>query len=188
MSRFVLFILLTVLFLLVLSCGTIDRGTTQELEVDVLNVPEAECRGTDAETGRTYVWSPLMPSTITVDRSAGPLTIVCEHDGFEPGEWNLEATNLAGADMAAQVPINILMGPLMPIGFAMDAIGAVVDHGTGAAFAYPEWLKVVLKPDETASPETLAEYHRFNAQLEAEIAEAEAQAEQEEAFDEDEEP
>lgn len=182
------FVFLTVCSLLVLSCATIDRGTTQELEVDVLNAPGAECRGTDADTGRMYVWAPMMPSTITVDRSAGPLTIVCDHEGFEPGEWTLEATNLALADMAGQVPINILMGPLMPIGFAMDVVGAVVDQGTGASFAYPEWLKVVLKPDETASPETLAEYHRFNAQLEAEITEAEAKAEQEEAFDPDEEP
>ena len=177
------FMILSIFSLSLLSCATIDRGTTQELEVDVLNVPEATCRGTDATSGQTYVWAPLMPSTLTVERSAGPLTIVCEHKGFAPGEWTLEATNLAGADMAAQVPINILMGPLMPIGFAMDAVGAVVDNSTGAAYAYPEWLKVVLMPDATASSETHAAYHRFNAQLEAE-----AQAEQEEAFDEDEEP
>ena len=182
------FVFLTLFSLLVLSCGTIDRGTTQALEVDVLNAPEAECRGTDADTGRTYVWAPLMPSTLMVDRSAGPLTIVCEHDGFESGEWTLEATNLAGADMAAQVPINILMGPLMPIGFAMDAVGAAVDHSTGAAYAYPDWLKVVLKPDEPTSLEALAEYERFKAQLEAELAEAEAKAAQQEEFDEDEEP
>ena len=182
------FMILSMLSLWLLSCATIDRGTTQELEVDVLNVPEATCRGTDAATGHTYVWAPLMPRTITVERSAGPLTIVCEHQGFDPGEWTLEATNLAGADMAAQVPINILMGPLMPIGFAMDAVGAVVDNSTGAAYAYPEWFKVVLKPDATASPETQAEYHRFSTQLEAEIAEAEAQAQQEAAFDEDEAP
>ena len=185
MSRFVL---LTCLSLLLLSCATIDRGTTQELEVDVLNVPEATCRGTDVATERTYVWEPLMPSTLMVERSAGPLTIVCQHDGFEPTEMTVEATDLTAEYLASQVPINILMGPLAPIGFAMDAVAVAADHGTGASYAYPAWVKMVLEPDDTASPEKQAEYQRFKAQLEAEIAETEAQAEAEEAFDEDEEP
>ena len=181
-------VILTCLPLLMLSCATIDRGTTQELEVDVLNVPEATCRGTDAATERTYVWEPLMPSTLEIERSAGPLTIVCKHEGFEPTEMIVEATDLTAEYLASQVPINILMGPLAPIGFAMDAVAVATDHGTGASYAYPEWVKMVLEPDETASPEKQAAYQRFKVQLEKEIAEAEAKTAEQEAFDEDEEP
>lgn len=179
------FIALALVSLLLLSCATIDRGTTQDLEVDVLNVPEATCHGTDAGTDKTYVWKPLMPSTLTVERSAGPLTIVCEHDGFIPTELTVEATDITAEYLASQVPINILMGPLAPIGFAMDAVAVAGDYGTGASYGYPPWVKMVLEPDDTASPEIKANYHRFKAQLEAEMAEVEAKAEQEEA-DEDE--
>jgi len=153
--------------LLLAACATITQGTSQLLTVEVLNAPGSQCRGTDA-AGRSYAWANTPVST-TVEKGNGPLTLRCDHEGFESSTVIVEsrtADGLAG---------NILFG---------GGVGLIVDSMSGAAVEYPSPVRLVLKPDNTASPQKQAEYARLKAQLDAE---AKAQAE-EEAHYADEEP
>lgn len=150
MSRFVLFplVLLSFVFLLP-ACATLTTGTAQSILVDVLNVQGADCQGTDTK-GRTYVWAKT-PSSTTVHKGDGPLTLICEKEGFKTTAMQFDE-EVAGATFG-----NILIG---------GGIGLAIDIASGAAQEYPSQVHLVMEPVETAPQSSKDDYEKWKKQLE----------------------
>ena len=151
MTSFTFSLVGLVLSLLVTSCATLTAGTSQSILVDVLNVPGAQCRGVDSK-GRTYVWVDT-PSTTTVHKGDGPMTLICEKDGFKKTvmEFDEGITNATYG--------NILIG---------GGIGLAVDIASGAAQEYPSKVHLVMEPLEPASQSTQDEYEKWKTKLKTE--------------------
>ena len=109
MARF--FLVLILPFLLT-QCATLTSGTSQSILVDVLNAQGAFCRGTD-NRGRQYVWADT-PSSATVHKGDGPMTLICEKEGFEKTTMTFDE-GLTGATFG-----NIILGG--GIGILVDAM------------------------------------------------------------------
>lgn len=149
MLRFVLvpLVLLSLGFLLP-ACATLTTGTAQSILVDVLNVQGVDCRGTDTR-GRTYVWAKT-PSSTMVHKGDGPLTLVCEKEGFKTTTMQFDE-EVAGATFG-----NILIG---------GGIGLAVDIASGAAQEYPSQVHLVMEPVETASQSSKDDYEKWKKEL-----------------------
>ena len=156
------------------GCATILSGKTQALSIDTPNAPGATCRGTD-KAGKVYFW-PSTPSTTTVNKGDGPMTIICKKKGFNPVVHEIDET-LVGSFWG-----NILLG---------GGIGMIVDAASGAAQEYQSIVVIPLEPDENAPEEKKKEYRKLKQQiveqlrqkLEAEKREAEQMRKtQEESF------
>ena len=141
------FVVLTMFSLLVLSSAMV-QAAPQELTVDVLNAPGAECRGTTA-AGHAYEWASTPGSTVV--EVHGPLTVECANEGFESATVTIDPE---------------------PSGSSILVFGvlgsALLSNVTDDLLVYPSPVELVLKPDATAAPEVQAEYARLVAQHEAE--------------------
>ena len=148
--------LVTLLPLLLTQCATLTSGTSQSILVDVINAPGAICRGTDNK-GRQYVWVET-PASTTVHKGDGPMTLICEKEGFEKTTMTFDE-GLTGATFG-----NIIIG---------GGIGILVDTMSGAAQEYPSQVRLVMKPVKTAPQAAHDEYQKWKDKLETE-AKAEA--------------
>ena len=110
------FFLVTPLPFFLTQCATITSGTSQSILVDVINAPGSICRGTDNK-GRQYMWVET-PASATVHKGDGPMTLICEKEGFEKTTMTFDE-GLTGATFG-----NILIG---------GGIGILVDTMSGAA-------------------------------------------------------
>lgn len=72
-------------------------------------------------------WIITTPGSVVVRRSAGDLAILCEKEGLLPGSGR--AVSRANGGMFG----NIIFG---------GAVGAVVDHGNGNAYDYPNLFQI----------------------------------------------
>ena len=145
------FFLVFILPFLLTHCATLTTGTSQSVLVDVLNAPGALCRGTD-NVGREYVWIDT-PSTATIHKGDGPMTLICEKEGFEKTTMTFDE-DLTGATFG-----NIIIG---------GAVGILVDTMSGAAQEYPSRVSLVMKPLETEPQAVHDEYKKWKKKLETE--------------------
>lgn len=141
------FVMLTGLSLLVLFGGTGHAASFHNVTVHVLNAPTATCHGTN-DAG-TYEWTKTPSSTKVGVR--GPLTITCAQDGFETATVTIEPVPDVGPEV-------LLFG----------ALGAAMLAQASGNLTYESLVKVLLKPDKSATPEIQAEYERLQAELDAE--------------------
>ena len=118
--------LLTITLCLSLSaCASIVSGTTQSLSVET-SPKNASC-ALQNDKGKWYVND--TPASVVVNKSYNDLSVTCQK-GSLAGEGKFKSkSNAAGFG-------NIVFG---------GAIGAGVDHETGAAYDYPDVLRVNLK-------------------------------------------
>lgn len=109
------------------GCASIVNGTTQIVTVethrDHAPVEDASCELTNSK-GSFHVRT---PGTVPVSRAYGDLTVRCEKTGMDPG-----MATVASATKAMAFG-NILFG---------GAIGAAVDTASGAAYDYPEIIRI----------------------------------------------
>lgn len=128
--------------LLCAGCGTITRGTTEQLQI-LSEPPGAEARtslGHQCET----------PCTITISRK-DEFNVSIEKDGFQRAQVPV-ITEVSGAGGAAFAG-NILLGGV--VGMGADAV-------TGAAYNHtPNPVFVTLKPLKAAEPEPSARRTRI---------------------------
>lgn len=155
---------LAILPFVLIQCATVTSGTSQAILVDVLNAQGTLCRGTD-KAGRQYIWADT-PSSTTVHKGDGPMTLICEKEGFQKTTMTFDE-ELAGATMG-----NIILG---------GGIGILVDTMSGAAQEYPSKIQLVMKPLDTAPQAAHDDYQTWKEKLEVE-----QQKQQEEALDEEE--
>jgi hypothetical protein len=111
------------------GCASVTQGTTHSLRIDTETaqgqvIDDADCELSN-DQGTTVARSGA--STI-VRRSSKDLEIRCTTAGLPDASARL--VSRANAGLAG----NIIIG---------GAIGAMVDHNSGAAYTYPSWVKLV---------------------------------------------
>lgn len=111
------------------ACSTLITGTTQTVTVDTPLLTGAKCSLTDMQKRSYHVTT--TPASLVVEKGDGPMTIVCEKDGYE------KTTALIDEEFAGATLGNILIG---------GGIGLLVDAASGAAQRYPDKLVVWMKP------------------------------------------
>lgn len=117
--------------LLFTGCASIVNGQNQSLSVT------SDSNGTAMNGAKCSLandkgtWFATTPGTVTVRRSYGALNVNCALDGFETGNITVKSATKAMAFG------NIIFG---------GVIGAGVDISTGAAFDYPDLIKVSMAP------------------------------------------
>lgn len=109
------------------GCASIVGGTGQVVSVETHQaerpVEGARCEMANSK-GTYYVTT---PGTVTISRAYGDLTVRCDKEGMEPGQ----ATVISATKALAFG--NLLFG---------GAIGVAVDTSSGAAYDYPEMIRV----------------------------------------------
>ncbi|CAJ0726549.1 Translation initiation factor 2 [Ralstonia mannitolilytica] len=109
------------------GCASIVGGTGQVVSVETHQaerpVDGARCEMVNSK-GTYYVTT---PGTVTIGRAYGNLTVRCDKDGMDAGQATVVSATKALAFG------NILFG---------GAIGVVVDTSSGAAYDYPELIRV----------------------------------------------
>lgn len=107
------------------GCASIVSGTNQSVSVDTPGCEGASCQLTNDKG----TWFVKTPSSVTINRAYGNLTVVCSKEGFGSATTSVASTTKGMAFG------NILVG---------GVIGAGVDIGTGAAYDYPPVISVPL--------------------------------------------
>ena len=118
---------------LLTGCASVTQGTTQTMKIETLTqagqaLPGAECSlNNDKATSKA-----VSGRSAQVRRSGANLVLHCTLAG-QP-EASGQAVSRANAGLAG----NLLLG---------SALGAAIDVGTGAAYTYPTWIRLVFGED-----------------------------------------
>lgn len=122
-------VLLTVAALLCGGCASVTQGTTHSLRIETMTERGEQIEGADCslvnDQGTTIAKS---GSSTLVRRSSRDLEVTCTAAGLPDAKGRL--VSRANVGLAG----NIIIG---------GAIGAVIDHNTGAAYTYPTWVRMV---------------------------------------------
>jgi len=141
-------------FGLVSGCATITTGTGQSVTVVTeKNVEDAKCELTDVKGGRWYI--PETPSTVSVDKGNGPMSVVCDKEGYNTATLMVEET-IAGATFG-----NLLIG---------GGVGIIIDAMSGSAQRYPDQIVVWMEPKEWGSEDERSKWIKEKEAYEAELA------------------
>lgn len=114
------------------GCASIVNGTTQivsvETQQNLQRVDGARCEMVNSK-GTYHVST---PGTVTIGRAFGDMTVTCEKDGMPAG------TATVSSSTKGMLFGNALFG---------GVIGVVVDTTSGAAYDYPELIRIILGQD-----------------------------------------
>lgn len=115
--------------LLCTGCASVTQGTTHNLRIETLTERGEHVDGADCTLANDQGTAIARSGTSTqVRRSSKDLEITCAAAGHPDARARL--VSRANAGLAG----NILLG---------GAVGAVIDHNTGAAYTYPGWVRLV---------------------------------------------
>lgn len=109
------------------GCASIVSGTNQSLTVETPGCAGASCKSTN-DKGLCAVNA---SGSVVVNRTYGPLTVVCSKAGVA------DATAVIESSTKGMAFGNVLLGSLSPI-----TVG--VDMKIGAAYDYPNLIQVLL--------------------------------------------
>ncbi|MDD4936522.1 MAG: hypothetical protein PHT60_12195 [Acidiphilium sp.] len=124
------FLPLVILFPIV-GCASIVDGTRQTLSVETISDGQSVAGAQCSLKSNKGTWFVNTPGTVSVHRGYDKLNVKCAKSGYQPG---IEAVASSTKGMAFG---NILFGGI---------IGAGVDMSTGAAYDYPDLIKVPIQP------------------------------------------
>ncbi|MBK6004933.1 hypothetical protein JJB11_02410 [Ramlibacter ginsenosidimutans] len=112
------------------GCASVAGGNTQKMAVQVRTADGAAVEGAECSlTNDKGNWHVRAPGDTTVVRSYNAMQVRCERVSLPQGIVSVES------GVRAAMFGNILIG---------GAIGAMVDHTSGAAYEYPEQVRVVM--------------------------------------------
>jgi hypothetical protein len=112
------------------GCASVSGGNVQKMYVQTLNPDGAIVTGAEcALSNDKGTWRLNSPGDTSVVRSNKPMEVKCSKPPLPQGVLSLES----GTRPAMYG--NILIG---------GVVGAVIDHNTGAAYEYPEMVKVIM--------------------------------------------
>jgi hypothetical protein len=113
-----------------IGCASITGNTSQNVSVQTKEPIGDEVRGASCElTNSKGKWFVVTPGTVGINRSNDNMLVLCRKDGYEPGRGTFVS------DTKAMMFGNIIFG---------GAIGAVVDHSSGAAYEYPSLFQIMM--------------------------------------------
>ena len=130
---------------LVSACASVTGTPLEPITIRTVDRSGNEVRGAECELSNAKgKWIVTSPGSVTVTRSNDNMLITCRKDGLDEG-----VVALVSATKGAMFG-NILAG---------GVIGAVIDHDSGAAYEYPQLVRVemgvtrVIKPEESQAPD-----------------------------------
>jgi hypothetical protein len=137
MSRFIPLLLAALAVAALGGCATLTDSTQQQLELHTI-VDNREVAGVGCvlsnDAGRWFV---VAPGRVTIDRSAGALAVDCARQGVGSSREIIDSRFDTGK----------LMGNVVVSG----GLGYLVDRRSGAGFAYPATLTVVMRRADLAA-------------------------------------
>jgi hypothetical protein len=137
MSRFIPLLLAALAAAALGGCATLTDSTQQQLELHTI-VDNREVAGVGCvlsnDAGRWFV---VAPGRVTIDRSAGALAVDCARQGVGSSRELIDSRFDTGK----------LMGNVVVSG----GLGYLVDRRSGAGFAYPATLTVVMRRADLAA-------------------------------------
>lgn len=115
---------------MVTGCASITKDSYQRINVETYNeknevVEDVYC----VALNNKGQWKAKMPDTILAHRSSDNLKLKCKKEGEQDGVATLRSRvngNMFG---------NIIFG---------GGIGAIMDHASGKAYDYPEWVRIIM--------------------------------------------
>jgi hypothetical protein len=121
----------TVVFsVFVTGCASITGTTNQSISVQTREQQGREVSGAGCElTNNKGKWFVTTPGSVMVTRSNDDMLVICRKAGVEPGQASAESAT------KASMFGNIVFG---------GGIGAVIDHNSGAAYEYPNFIQIVM--------------------------------------------
>lgn len=152
-----LVLLAALLALFLGGCASTPAALTQEVTVEVVNTPGAECRGEDLQ-GRAYRWAPT-PAAAALPRLGGPINLACEKPGFKKLALILTRSAPTG-------------GTPRETFFFFPPIAAAVgllEGASGARYEYPSPLRLVMEPEDSAPEAAKRQYEELRKQYEREV-------------------
>lgn len=120
--------------LLQVNCSFITTGPEQVLTISTPEVEGAHCALTDEKGGKWYLSS--TPGTVTVLKGNGPISLICNKDGYKP------SVSLIEERKSPTVYFNTMTGVLP----------AMVDAASGVSERYPNHIVVWMEPRVWSSP------------------------------------
>ena len=115
------------------GCASITGSTTQNISVQTRTPDGKELKEVQCDLiNKRGTYFVTTPGTIVISRSNDDLHVTCRKDSFENGKASVVS------DTKGSMFGNILLG---------GGIGAIVDHNTGSAYEYPNFLQVVMGSD-----------------------------------------
>jgi hypothetical protein len=139
MARFIKYSMAGLMAAALGGCATLLDSTEQQVEVHTI-VDNREVAGVGCvlsnDTGRWFV---VAPGRITIARSAGPLAVDCARQGVGSSVELVDSRFDTGK----------LIGNLVVSG----GLGYLVDRRSGAGFAYPATLTVVMGREQVVTAE-----------------------------------
>ncbi len=129
------FIATTLLLVIIANCATIVTGTTQTLNIQVLDARNehllsgATCTLVDGRGFRHNLTG--NPSSAVVTKGQGALNISCRKPGYRQTELGV------GQSFNAWTLANVIFWP-----------GVLVDAATGAIQKYPLYITIMMEPAE----------------------------------------
>jgi hypothetical protein len=112
------------------GCASITGQNGQSMSFKTRTAEGPEVVGAACEvTNNKGKWFVTTPGSVQVTRSNDDMQILCGKAGYEPGRASVVS------DTKAAMFGNILFG---------GGIGAIVDHKTGAAYEYPNFIEVIM--------------------------------------------
>lgn len=115
------------------SCATIMGGGRQSVTVLTPGVEGAKCTLEDTKGRVSYVEQ--TPSSTIVKRGDGPITVICEKEGYLKGTGTLKES-IAPANYG-----NLALLALAPIGYFIDGL-------TGSAQIYKNSIEIEMEPKQ----------------------------------------
>lgn len=110
------------------GCASITKDINQPVKIETyVNSQVAEGAKCIAKNERGE-FTTTTPGNLVVHRSSENLSVICEKDGVKGMATLISRVN---GNMFG----NILFG---------GGIGAIIDHNRGAAYNYPDWVRVIL--------------------------------------------
>lgn len=112
------------------GCASITGTSNQSVSVQTRDQVGGEMTGAACElTNSKGKWFVTTPGSVMVHRSNDDMQVLCTKPGSEPGRTAV-VSETKGSMFG-----NILFG---------GAIGAVIDHSSGAAYEYPAFVQVLM--------------------------------------------
>lgn len=112
------------------GCASVTSGNAQRMTVQVRTADGSAVQGAECSlTNDKGTWHVSAPGDTTVIRSFNPIQVRCVRQPLPQGIVSVES------GVRAEMFGNILIG---------GAVGVLVDHASGAAYEYPEQVRVVM--------------------------------------------
>jgi hypothetical protein len=139
MSRFFIFLFAGLGAIALGGCATLTDSPQQQLELHTI-LDNREVAGVGCvlsnDAGRWFV---MAPGRVTIERSAAPLAVDCARHGVGSSRELVDSRFDTGK----------LIGNVVVSG----GLGYLVDRHSGAGFAYPATLTVIMRPRELVAAE-----------------------------------